>query len=190
MKWIFLMAMLVLFLACPTTYPRPANPSDENGEPPTFTFMVTGPGINKTISSNESCPPDGITNNFQVVYLQLPADRTFNFTYAVTDHGGVDLADIISSDTTMINLFPTFPDRVSIVTFPEDPQKMLRLPGRSPLYTSEIITGRLQTMNVTRRFPALVFQAWDGSRNQIFRSLTVIVAPEYEPEFGYEGECR
>ncbi len=190
MKWVFIIAMLFLLSACPTIYPRPADPSDENGDPPIFTFMVNGPGINMTINSNESCPPDGITNNFQILYLQLPANRTFNFTYAVTDHGGVNLADIASSDTTMINLFPTTPDRVSIVTFPEDSRKILRLSGRSPLYTSEIITGRLQTMDVRRRFPVLSFQAWDGSGNHIFRTLTVIVAPDYIPEFAYEGECR
>lgn len=167
-----------------------ADIEDENGLPPTFTFRVSGPGVpSLTISSDQACPPDGLSNNFDTVFLSLAANKTYQFLYAMTDYGGMRIMDFESHDTTNINFEVLDPVNVEILTFDSDKAKMVRLVGGAEPRTSLLLSGNLYTQDV-RRNSTFVFQGWDLSGNHIFHTLTVIVAPRYVTEVFYEGDCR
>ena len=180
---------IVVFSSCRAILPRVADPTDENGQAPTFTLMVNGPGGVMTISSTQACPPDGLANHFDTLFMSLPANRTFRFTYAVTDLGGVSLADFSIDDTTSINFDILTPANVSIFGSTGRPIKNARLVGGSVPMTSLIMTGQLHTQNVSRP-QTITMQANDLAGNSVFHNFTIIVAPGFVAEVFSDGRCR
>lgn len=78
---IFLMLVISVFIlqSCDTEIPT------TDTEPPTFSFLLKGTGINRTFTQDD---------DFDSFQINLTADASYNFVYAAGDSGGLKLAQM------------------------------------------------------------------------------------------------